>query len=155
MTGSEVIRSAFIKSGKTQRELADYMGWSRQNMNIRLRKDSLSFSEVEKALEFLGHRVVVQNDNGDVLLHYGNSAAPRLTCNVNGLVYDTSRSSLIASKKGDSPEGIDERIELYVDTAGREFVVYRFADGRGAITVAPAVIKRMKSERNDCTSICT
>ena len=51
MTSSEIVRSALIKSGKTQRALADHMGWSRQNMNIRLRKGTLTFNELDKALE--------------------------------------------------------------------------------------------------------
>ena len=70
MTSSEIIRSALIKSGKSQAALAEFMGCSRQNLNIRLRKGTFTYNELEKALSFLGHRIVVLDDDGQSLLHY-------------------------------------------------------------------------------------
>ena len=39
MTASEMVRSALAGAGKTQKELAEYMGWSPQNLSGRLKAD--------------------------------------------------------------------------------------------------------------------
>ena len=87
MTSTEIIRSALIKSGKTQAALAEFMGCTRQNLNIRLRKGTLTYNELEKALSFLGHRIMVLDGDGQPLRHYGNSTGPRLTRRIGGKVY--------------------------------------------------------------------
>lgn len=144
MTSSEIIRSALIKSGKTQRELADFMGCTRQNLNIRLRKGTITYDELEKALSFLGHRIMVLGDDGQPLRHYGNSTSPRLTRRIGGKVYDTSKASLIKSMTGKDAGSVAEYKELYVDTAGQEFVAYRLSDGTGTISTDPATIGGFK-----------
>ena len=52
MTASEMVRSALAEAGKTQRELAEFMGWSPQNLSGRLKNDTLTFDELNKALAF-------------------------------------------------------------------------------------------------------
>ena len=138
MTSTEIIRSALIKSGKTQAALAEFMGCTRQNLNIRLRKGTLTYNELEKALSFLGHRIMVLDDDGQPLRHYGNSTGPRLTRRIGGKVYDTSKASLIESTASKEYE------ELYVDAAGREFVAYRLPNGKGSISAEPAAVEVFK-----------
>lgn len=150
MTASEIIRSALIKSGKTQKALAEHMGWSRQNLNIRLRNGTLTLDEVEKALDFLGHSIIILDSDGHSLIHYGNSTSPRLTRTINGRVYDTSKASLIASTKDQDSDSVEEYSELYVDTDGQEFVAYHFANGRGTISVDPEAVDRFTKTMEDC-----
>lgn len=144
MTSSEIVRSALIKSGKTQRALAKHMGFSPQAMNIRLRKETLTYNELEKALTFLGCRITVQDDDGQALRHYGNSKEPRLTRQIGGKMFDTSKASLIESTSGADAFSMTEFKELYVDTTGQEFVAYRFPGGRGTISTDPAAIEGFK-----------
>ena len=144
MTSTEIIRSALIKSGKTQAALAEFMGCTRQNLNIRLRKGTLTYNELEKALSFLGHRIMVLDDDGQPLRHYGNSTGPRLTRRIGGKVYDTSKASLIESTASKDAGSVAEYEELYVDAAGREFVAYRLPNGKGSISAAPAAVEVFK-----------
>ena len=109
-------------------------------MNIRLRKETLTFNELERILSFLGHRIMVLGNDGQPLRHYGNSKGPRLTSKINGKVYDTSKASLLDS--------MNDR-ELYVDTTGQEFVVYRLPGGKGIIRADPVAIEGFKRAVNN------
>lgn len=142
MTASEIIRSALIKSGKTQKALAEHMGWSKQNLNIRLRNGTLTLDEVDKALDFLGHSIIILDSDGCSLRHYGNSPSPRLSRTINGRVYDTSKAHLIASTKDQDADNVEEYSELYSDIDGEQFVAYHFANGRGTISTDPEAIDR-------------
>ena len=51
MKASDMVRSALASAGKTQRELAEFMGWSPQNLSGRLKNDTLTFDELTKARE--------------------------------------------------------------------------------------------------------
>lgn len=144
MTSSEIIRSALIKSGKAQATLAEFMGCTRQNLNIRLRKGTLTYNELERALSFLGHRIVVLDDDGQPLRHYGNSTGPRLTRRIGGKVYDTSKASLIESTAGKDAGSVAEYEELYVDAAGQEFVAHRLSNGKGTISADLAAVEVFK-----------
>lgn len=144
MTSSEIIRSALIKSGKSQRELADFMGCTRQNLNIRLRKGTLTFNELEKALSFLGHRITVLDDDGRPLLHYGNGKGPRATCTIGGKVYDTSKASLLETTKGTDASRETDCEELYVDTDGQMFVVYRVGNRKPIVTTSDRAIEKFR-----------
>lgn len=144
MTSSEIIRSALIKSGKSQRELADFMGCTRQNLNIRLRKGTLTYNELDKALSFLGHRIAVVENDGQALRHYGNSSSPRATRTINGKLYDTSKASLVDTTKGTSPGKDVDFEELYVDTDGQMFVVYRIGNGKPIVSTSKRAIEKFR-----------
>ena len=73
MTASEMVRSALAEAGKTQRELAEFMGWSPQNLSGRLKNDTLTFDELNKALGFFGYSVKMVSRTGDELPSLGNS----------------------------------------------------------------------------------
>ena len=57
MKASDMVRSALASAGKTQRELAEFMGWSPQNLSGRLKNDTLTFDELTKALSMTGYTV--------------------------------------------------------------------------------------------------
>ena len=64
MTASEMVRSALAGAGKTQKELAEYMGWSPQNLSSRLKNGTLTFDELNKALGFVGYSVKMVSSTG-------------------------------------------------------------------------------------------
>ena len=78
MTASEMVRSALAEAGKTQRELAEFMGWSPQNLSGRLKNDTLTFDELNKALGFFGYSVKMVSRTGDELPSLGNSTSPKI-----------------------------------------------------------------------------
>ena len=149
MTSSEIIRSALIKSGKSQAMLAEFMGCTRQNLNIRLRRETLTYNELEKALAFLGCRITVLDDDGQTLRHYGNSKGAKLTGQIGGKMFDTSKASLIESTSGTDAGSVAEFKELYVDATGQKFVAYRLPGGRGTISIDPAAIEGFKKTQCD------
>ena len=44
-----MVRAALAGAGKTQKELAEHMGWTPQNLSGRLKNNSLTFDELSKA----------------------------------------------------------------------------------------------------------
>ena len=64
MLASDMVRTALAGAGKTQKELAEYMGWTPQNLSARLKNNSLTFDELAKALNFTGCKVSMKTANG-------------------------------------------------------------------------------------------
>lgn len=58
MLASDMVRTALAGAGKTQKELAEYMGWTPQNVSARLKNNSLTFDELAKALTSQGMKSV-------------------------------------------------------------------------------------------------
>lgn len=59
MNASDMVRAALSAKKRTQKELAEFMGWSQQNLSYRLKAGTLTFDELAKALSFAGY--VVKN----------------------------------------------------------------------------------------------
>ena len=59
-----MVRAALAGAGKTQKELAEHMGWTPQNLSGRLKNNSLTFDELSKALHFAGYEVSMSDANG-------------------------------------------------------------------------------------------
>lgn len=134
MRASEIVRQALAITEKTQKELADHMGWSRQNLNGRLKNDSLSFDEVCKALAFTGYHLVVVDAAGDKLPDIGNTTSPQIVQMVDGTTYDTSKAESICTNK---QEGDDYYMELFRSISGGFFMAYYqlWAGGYNHITL--------------------
>ena len=49
MKGSEIVKTALVNAGKTQNELAEFLGMSKQNLSYRMVSDAFSLDEIEKA----------------------------------------------------------------------------------------------------------
>lgn len=99
MKASDMVRSALASAGKTQRELAEFMGWSPQNLSGRLKNDTLTFDELTKALGFVGYEVKMTSTEGSEILRLGNSCSPRLTKMVNGVTFDTGKAESVCTNK--------------------------------------------------------
>lgn len=94
-----MVRSALAGAGKTQKELAEYMGWSPQNLSGRLKNGTLTFDELNKALGFVGYSVKMVSNTGSELPALGNSGSPRVVQMVGGVTYDTSKSESLCTSK--------------------------------------------------------
>lgn len=122
MTASEMVRTSLKMSGHTQTELAKFMGWSKQNLNIRLKNNSLTFDELAKALGYSGYRVEMTNADGLSLPHFGNSKSPRIVKMVDGVRYDTSKAESICDNRTLNIDMI--YMELFRNEEGRFFMAY-------------------------------
>ena len=120
MTSTELIRSALIQSGKTQQEIADRVGWSKQNLSLHMKRNTVPFDMLTKILDICGFELSVKNSDGGNLLHYGNGAGERLRCVIGGKVYDTAKSSAVAST--DDYCGTGNLAELHIDPSGAYFL---------------------------------
>lgn len=122
MNAFDMVRAALARTGKTQTELAEYMGWSKQNLSGRLKNNSLTFDELAKALDFCGYSVRMEDATGVKLPALNNSASPRVTQMVDGVVYDTSKAESLCSSKGEHPT--DLYMELFRDASSAYFIAY-------------------------------
>ena len=122
MTASEMVRSALACEGKTHRELAEFMGWSPQNLSGRLKNNSLTFDELTKALSFVGYRVEMVKDDGSRLPKMNNSSSPRLGQMVEGKVYDTSKAESLCDSRMEHSDTL--YMEMFKDASGAYFLAY-------------------------------
>ena len=121
-SGAEMVRDALTASHKTQVELAAQMGWSKQNLNSRLKNDSLSFNEVVRMMAICGYEVKLLNADGEEPVEAEDTGSPRVSKMVDGVPYDTSKAeSLCTSRSADDDEFF---MELFKDVSGGYFVVY-------------------------------
>ena len=80
-----MVRAALAGAGKTQKELAEHMGWTPQNLSGRLKNNSLTFDELSKALHFAGYEVSMNDASGAGLPELGNSTSPAVAQTVDGV----------------------------------------------------------------------
>ena len=76
MNASDMVRAALSAKKRTQKELAEFMGWSQQNLSYRLKAGTLTFDELAKALSFAGYEVKMVESTGEELPELGNSSSP-------------------------------------------------------------------------------
>ena len=94
-----MVRAALAGAGKTQKELAEHMGWTPQNLSGRLKNNSLTFDELSKALHFAGYEVSMSDASGAGLPELGNSTSPAVAQTVDGVRYDTRKAESLCSNK--------------------------------------------------------
>lgn len=134
MTSSEMVRNALSVAGKTQTELATFMGWSKQNLSARLRNNTLTLDETIKALSFVGYTVKMVDDNGRKLPDLGNSLSPRVVSMVDGTIYDTRKAESLCDNR--AVLSSDMYTELFRDSTKGYFLVYYelWEDGHSKIS---------------------
>lgn len=135
MTASQMIRQALQSAVKTQTALAEHMGWSKQNLSVRLKNNSLTHDELVKALAFCGYSVKMVNDRGESIPNIGNSKSPKVVQMVEGITYDTSKAESICVCHGTETGPL--YTELFRDMNGRYFLVYYQNCEGGKNMVAP------------------
>ena len=119
----------------TQKELAEHMGWTPQNLSGRLKNNSLTFDELSKALHFAGYEVSMSDANGAGLPELGNSTSPAVAQTVDGVRYDTRKAESLCSNKAVMFE--DFYVELFEDAAGNYFTVLYQLSGCQHHTITP------------------
>lgn len=122
MNASDMVRAALSAKKRTQKELAEFMGWSQQNLSYRLKAGTLTFDELAKALSFAGYEVKMVEATGEELPELGNSSSPRLVQMVDGVTYDTSKAESLCSSREETGE--EFYMELFKDPSGAYFVAY-------------------------------
>ena len=121
-----MVRAALAGAGKTQKELAEHMGWTPQNLSGRLKNNSLTFDELSKALHFAGYEVSMSD---------ANSTSPAVAQTVDGVRYDTRKAESLCSNKVVMFE--DFYVELFEDAAGNYFTVLYQLSGCQHHTITP------------------
>lgn len=122
MKGSEIVKTALVNAGKTQNELAEFLGMSKQNLSYRMVEDRFSFDELNKALEFCGFKFKVENDDGTALTNIGNSSSPRTVQVIGGRTFDTGKAESLCAAVMESSDSF--YIELFRDSDGQHFLTY-------------------------------
>ena len=122
MNASDMVRAALSAKKRTQKELAEFMGWSQQNLSYRLKAGTLTFDELAKALSFAGYEVKMVEATGEELPELGNSSSPRLVQMVDGGTYDTSRAESLCSSR--EATGDEFYMELFKDPSGAYFQLW-------------------------------
>ena len=122
-----MVRAALAGAGKTQKELAEHMGWTPQNLSGRLKNNSLTFDELSKALHFAGYEVSMSDANGAGLPELGNSTSPAVAQTVDGVRYDTRKAESLCSNK----------VVMFEDATGNYFTVLYQLSGCQHHTITP------------------
>lgn len=135
MRASEMVRAALAGAGKTQKELAEHMGWSPQNLSGRLKNNSLTFDELSEALHFAGYEIGMSDAAGAGLPVLNNSSSPAVAQTVDGVRYDTRKAESICTNKSAMFE--DFYMELFVDASGNYFTVLYQLCGCQRHTITP------------------
>lgn len=122
MKGSEIVKTALVNAGKTQNELADFLGMSKQNLSYRMVSDAFTLEEIVKAIGFCGFQLKVVDKAGDDMPNTGNSSSPRIVQTIGGRSFDTSKSESICVAPMESSDSF--YIELFRDPQGQFFLAY-------------------------------
>ena len=143
-----MVRAALAGAGKTQKELAEHMGWSPQNLSGRLKNNSLTFDELSEALHFAGYEIGMSDASGAGLPVLNNSSSPAVAQTVDGVRYDTRKAESICTNKTAMFE--DFYVELFEDAAGNYFtVLYQlsgFQHHPGKRPCCPAVLREVREQ---------
>ena len=150
MRASDMIRAALAGAGKTQKELAEHMGWTPQNLSARLKNNSLTFDELAKALSFTGYEVSMKTADGAELSTADTNSSPRVAQMVGGTVYDTARAASICTNKGTMLE--EFYVELFRDAEGSYFVVLYELWDDGCSRIAPITDEMAQKFRALCAA---
>lgn len=140
MKGSEIVKNALVNAGKTQNELADFLGMSKQNLSYRMVSDAFTLEEIEKAIGFCGFQIKVVDKDGDDVPNTGNSSSPRIVQLINGRTFDTSKAESLCVAPMESSDSF--YIELFRDVQGQFFLAYYqlWDGGKSWITPVPKEI---------------
>lgn len=128
---SEILRDALEAKNYSQREFAKMMGWTPQNFNQRLKKNSFSAEEWRKMAYMLGYEVrMVELESGIEFEGRRKGHGRRVKQVINGVLYDTYKADALCSdffQDGENEYTDGMAFELYIDSFGRFFVA-RYAE---------------------------
>lgn len=127
MTSRELMDAALVKTKTTQAGLARQMGWTPQNFNLRLNRNSIRADEFLAIMDALGVDVTfTMRESGEILKPHVRGHGRRLCGNCDKITFDTAAAEAISNsfyEDGVNEFNADgEAAELYVDSEGRYFM---------------------------------
>lgn len=137
---SDAIRVAASAKNFPLRKIAQKMGWSPQNLNNRLKKNSFTAEELLEIADILEFKVQMNEVNIGVEFEDRiKGIGVRVRKIIDGVIYDTYRADALCSNffqdgKNKYTDGM--AFELYVDSFGRFFVAryVEWENGTNSIT---------------------
>ena len=145
-TVSEMIKEMAAIRGLTQKELAEKIGTSPQNLNGRLRNNAFTAEELRTIAGILGFSVEVKDDEKGSILQDGKiEEYPRLKKMIDGIIIDTGKAELICRAN----MAFRMCLELYKDNGGF-FIVYRYGENNAtAVRIDIVEAKRIFAAYGD------
>lgn len=133
MTSRELMDAALVKTKTTQAGLARQMGWTPQNFNLRLNRNSIRADEFLTIMDALGVDVTfTMRESGEILKPHVRGHGRRLCGNCDKITFDTAAAEAISNsfyEDGVNEFNADgEATELYVDSEGRYFMAEYHTD---------------------------
>lgn len=133
MTSRELMDAALAKTKNSQAWLARQMGWTPQNFNLRLNRNSIRADEFLALMDVLGVDVTfTMRKTGEILKPHVSGHGRRLCGNCDKITFDTAAAEAISNsfyEDGVNEFNADgEAAELYVDSEGRYFMAEYHTD---------------------------
>lgn len=133
MTSRELMDAALAKTKNSQAWLARQMGWTPQNFNLRLNRNSIRADEFLALMDVLGVDVTfTMRKTGEILKPHVSGHGRRLCGNCDKITFDTAAAEAISNsfyEDGVNEFNADgEAAELYVDSEGRCFMAEYHTD---------------------------
>jgi hypothetical protein len=119
MSVSEIIEKAIADKGIQKKDIAEKMGWSKQNFSQRLKNNSVSAEEWVKIADIIGCSVEMITESGNTVVPLSQGVGPKVCKMVNGYMFDTTKSNAICHSS--KIHGIF--FELYKTLEDRYFLV--------------------------------
>jgi DNA-binding Xre family transcriptional regulator len=119
MSVSDIIEKALADKGIQKKEIAERMGWSKQNFSQRLKNNSVTAEEWVKIADIIGCSVEMITENGNTVVPLVQGIGPKVNKMVNGYMFDTTKSNAICHSS--KIHGIF--FELYKTLEERYFLV--------------------------------
>ena len=134
MTSREALDAALRITGNKQAEAATKIGWTPQQLNARLTRNTLRADEFLEIMNAIGVDVTFTvRETGEKINAHIRGVGRRVRAMVDRVVYDTEASDALANSF--YADGLNEyrdgiAFELYIDREGRYFFVeYTCLDG--------------------------
>jgi len=147
MTSRELMDAALAKTKNSQAWLARQMGWTPQNFNLRLNRNSIRADEFLALMDVLGVDVTfTMRKTGEILKPHVSGHGRRLCGNCDKITFDTAAAEAISNsfyEDGVNEFNADgEAAELYVDSEGRYFMAEYHGHVQGQAADSPIQRRR-------------
>lgn len=134
MTTAQICKDLIERSTLQQKDIAERLGLTQQNVSNKIRRNRLYAEEFKKIIEMLGYEIkIVKTETKDEIKTRRKGVGKRLRMMVNGVKYDTFKSDAICH----SNESEDMFCELYQDAEGRYFVAQYVQWDGGVSSISP------------------
>ena len=96
MTTAQICKDLIERSTLQQKDIAERLGLTQQNVSNKIRRNRLYAEEFKKIIEMLGYEIkIVKTETKDEIKTRRKGVGKRLRMMVNGVKYDTFKSDAI------------------------------------------------------------